>query len=119
MFCNNIFLAHRREFIKNMTKHAWEGYRKFAWGYNEVKPMAQSTNNQPIFGGEKMGATIVDGADTLYIMGLHDEFQQAREFIRDNFTIKNAGTVSVFETTIRFTGGLLSLYALTKDELYL
>ncbi|CAD5232071.1 unnamed protein product [Bursaphelenchus xylophilus] len=111
--------AHRREFIKNMTKHAWAGYRKHAWGYNEVKPISKRSHNQPIFGGEKMGATIVDGADTLYIMGLHEEYEQAKDFIKNNFSIHNAKTASTFETTIRFTGGLLSLYALTKDPMYI
>ncbi|CAD5224264.1 unnamed protein product [Bursaphelenchus okinawaensis] len=112
--------AQRKEFVKKMAKHAWAGYRKFAWGFNEVRPLAKRSNHQPIFGGEKMGATIVDGADTLYIMGLHDEYEQAREFIKVNFTINDVkGQISTFEATIRFTGGFLALYALTKDSLYL
>jgi mannosyl-oligosaccharide alpha-1,2-mannosidase len=52
-------------------------------------------------------------------MGLHEEYEQAREFISENFTMTNAHEISVFETTIRFLGGFLSLYALTSDPMYL
>ena len=31
-----------------------------------------------------MGATIVDALDTLYIMGLHDEFQDGQKWIENN-----------------------------------
>lgn len=31
-----------------------------------------------------MGATIVDALDTLYIMGLHDEFKDGQEWIEQN-----------------------------------
>lgn len=31
-----------------------------------------------------MGATIVDALDTLYIMGLHDEFRDGQKWIENN-----------------------------------
>ena len=34
------------------------------------------------------------------------------------FFIFQAGDISVFETNIRYVGGLLSLYALTGDNLF-
>lgn len=37
----------------------------------------QSKNGVNSFGG--LGATLVDSLDTLYIMGLHEQFQKARE----------------------------------------
>ncbi|KAI6217852.1 Alpha-1,2-Mannosidase [Aphelenchoides fujianensis] len=111
--------VERREFVKRMTLHGWHNYANLTWGKNELKPLARMAHSQPIFGGEKMGATIVDGADTLYIMQLREEYEHAREFIKDNFTIKAAGQLSTFETTIRFLGGFLSLYALTSDPLYI
>ena len=83
-----------------MAQHAWSNYRRFTWGANELKPLTQQPHSQPIFGGEKMGATIVDGADTLYLMGLHDEYEQARAWIQQNFTMTNAATLSTFETTV-------------------
>jgi mannosyl-oligosaccharide alpha-1,2-mannosidase len=51
-------------------------------------------------------------------MGLREEYEQARAFIKENFTMSNAQQLSTFETTIRFLGGFLSLYALTADPMY-
>lgn len=112
--------AMRKEKIREMMRSAWVAYRNYSWGANELKPIAKTSHNQNIFGGSGMAATIVDGADTLYIMGLKEEYEQARDFIRDNFDIKKAtGQLSVFETTIRFVGGLLTMYGLTKEKFYL
>ncbi|GMS79885.1 hypothetical protein PENTCL1PPCAC_2060 [Pristionchus entomophagus] len=112
-------IAKKREFVKEMMLHAWYGYRNYTWGYNEIRPSSKSPNNQAIFGGSKMAATIIDAADTLWMMGLKDEYKQARDFIYANFSISNAeGTLSVFETNIRFVGGLLALRALTGEEFY-
>ncbi|CAG0916898.1 unnamed protein product [Notodromas monacha] len=63
--------------------------------------------------------TIVDSLDTLLIMGLTEEFQQARKWVQDNLNFYNENSfLSVFETNIRFVGGLLSTYALTCDEMF-
>ena len=60
-----------------------------------------------------MGATIVDGLDTLIIMGLESEAADGIAWIEDNLNFNQAAKVSVFEVNIRFLGGLLSAYALT------
>jgi mannosyl-oligosaccharide alpha-1,2-mannosidase len=53
----------------------------------------------------------------LYIMGLHEEFTKAKEWVEQKFDMRQSGgTLSVFETNIRFVGGLLSAYALTKEQ---
>uniref|UniRef100_A0A1I7X9P9 alpha-1,2-Mannosidase n=1 Tax=Heterorhabditis bacteriophora TaxID=37862 RepID=A0A1I7X9P9_HETBA len=110
----------RREKIKEMMIHAWNGYKNYSWGANEVRPIAKRVNNQAIFGGRDMPATIIDAADTLWIMGLTNEYKEARDYIETHFDMNKAtGTISVFETTIRFLGGLLSLYALTKEDFYI
>ncbi|CAG8501716.1 6462_t:CDS:10, partial [Acaulospora colombiana] len=69
------------------------------------------------------GVTIIDSLDTLVIMDLKEEYQEAREFVRNNLDFKmkqgcGSRYASVFETTIRYLG-LLAAYDLTKDELYL
>lgn len=35
-------------------------------------------------GNSQLGATIVDALDTLYIMGLHEEFKDGQEWIEQN-----------------------------------
>lgn len=42
-----------------------------------------------------------------------------RDWVRDHLTFDNAGMVSVFETTIRVLGGLLSAFDLSRDEVTL
>ncbi|VDM79598.1 unnamed protein product [Strongylus vulgaris] len=106
--------------VVEMMIHAWSGYKNYSWGENELRPVSKSFNKREIFGGREMPATIVDAADTLFIMGLKEEYEEARDYIKKNFDMSKAtGTLSVFETNIRFLGGLLSLYALTKEEFYM
>ncbi|VDO72525.1 unnamed protein product [Heligmosomoides polygyrus] len=110
----------RRVTVKQMTKFAWDGYRKYAWGSNELRPVSNRGHSASVFGMGDMGATIVDSIDTLWIMGLKEEYEEARHWIEHNldFARTAKGDLSVFETNIRFVGGLLSIYALTKDKMY-
>lgn len=76
-----------------MTKHAWDNYVRYAWGKNELKPVSKRGHTGSIFGSMPLGATILDGLDTLYIMGLKEEFKQARDWLANEFEIEQ--TVSV------------------------
>uniref|UniRef100_A0A672SND3 alpha-1,2-Mannosidase n=1 Tax=Sinocyclocheilus grahami TaxID=75366 RepID=A0A672SND3_SINGR len=102
----------------NMMKHAWDSYRQYGWGHNELKPIAKKGHSTNIFGNSQMGATIVDALDTLYIMGLHDEFKDAQEWIEQNLDFSVNAEVSVFEVNIRFIGGLLAAYYLSGQEVF-
>lgn len=105
----------RRPFIKKAMQFAWQGYVKYAFGQDEVLPQsARGSNN---WGGQ--GITLVDSLDTLWLMGLKDEFWQARDWVRDHLSHDNVGSVSVFETTIRDLGGLLAAYDWSGDTVFL
>ena len=65
-------------------QHAWGGYAKHGWGKNEVRPVSLRGHTASIFGSTSMGATVVDALDTLYIMGMKDEFEKAREWVVEN-----------------------------------
>ncbi|XP_067010449.2 mannosyl-oligosaccharide 1,2-alpha-mannosidase IA [Anabrus simplex] len=109
----------RRNKIKEMMRHAWDNYVRYAWGKNELRPITKRGHSASIFGSTSLGATIVDGLDTLYIMGMTDEFKQGRDWIANNLDITVLTTdLSVFETNIRFVGGLLSCFALTGDVMF-
>ncbi|KAI2795849.1 hypothetical protein BLOT_016407 [Blomia tropicalis] len=113
-------IERRRQFVKDMMKDAWSNYVRFAWGYNELKPLTKEGKIDSIFGAAKAGASIVDSLDTLLIMDMKQEFNQAREWVKNSFDFKQVGNeVSVFETVIRFVGGLLTAFAMTGDELFL
>ena len=75
----------RKEKIKEMTLLAWNGYKKYAWGKNELRPLSKRGHSAGIFGGSgDLGATIVDAMDTLHLMGFHDEFKLGRDWIEKN-----------------------------------
>lgn len=102
-----------------MMEHAWHNYKLYAWGKNELRPLSQRPHSASIFGSYDLGATIVDGLDTLYIMGLEKEYREGRDWIERKFSLDNiSAELSVFETNIRFVGGMLTLYAFTGDPLY-
>ncbi|KAI1254745.1 hypothetical protein MGN70_003760 [Eutypa lata] len=67
------------------------------------------------FGG--WGATLVDSLDTLWIMGLSEELEEAIDAAtRISFEASSLKEVNVFETTIRYLGGFLAAYDLTSDQ---
>ncbi len=104
----------RRDAVRDAMRHAWGSYAQHAFGYDELQPQAKRGKNG--FGG--MGATIVDALDTLHIMGLDAEFKAARAWVASELVFTRAFDASVFETTIRIVGGLLSAHHLTGDALF-
>lgn len=113
-------VREKRNKVKEMMIHAWDNYKLYAWGKNELKPISKRGHSGSIFGAFDLGATIVDGLDTLYLMGLHKEYDEGRDWVERKFTLDNVGNdLSVFETNIRFIGGFLTCYAFTGDKLFL
>lgn len=52
-------------------------------------------------------------------MGLMDEFDRAKEWVKTELNInRNDRYVNLFETTIRVLGGLLSSYALSGEQVF-
>ena len=99
--------------VKRSFLHSWEGYKKYAWLEDELSPI--SGGNQSTFAG--WAATLVDSLDTLWIMGLEEEFEHAVEAVGQfDFTTSDAEMLNVFETTIRYLGGLLGAYDLSNAK---
>lgn len=99
--------------VKNSFKHSWNGYKKNAWLQDEVQPLSGGYKNG--FGG--WGATLVDSLDTLWIMDMKKDFEQAVDALKHlDFTMSPSQSISVFETTIRYVGGLLSAYDLSEER---
>jgi len=108
----------KRDRIRQMMKLAWDGYKKFAWGASELRPVSKRRHTTNIFGNAETGATIIDALDTLWLMGMKNEFNEGKEFVK-TFTLSSRQDLSVFEVNIRFVGGLLSAYSLEGDEIFL
>lgn len=114
--CSSHALETKRLAIRQAVEHAWDGYVKSAWGFDEVLPISQK--GQDTFSG--LGTTIVDSLSTLYIMGgLDGRYEQARDWVDKSLDFSKVGSVIVFETVIRILGGLLSIFHLTGDRMYL
>lgn len=109
-------LAERRDSVREALKETWAAYRQYAWGYDELRPLSRSRADT--FGG--WGVTLVDSLDTLWIAGLEQEFREAVQavaFIDWNGSM--ASSCSLFETNIRYLGGLLSAYDLSGEPILL
>ncbi|KAI8913243.1 glycoside hydrolase [Gorgonomyces haynaldii] len=106
--------SERLQHIVNMTLHAWNGYTKYAWGTDELLPFSRKGANWAM--DASLLFTPVDSLDTLYIMDLKQEYQQAKELVLEKLDFKVEQQINVFETTIRILGGLLSAYDLDGDE---
>ncbi|BDD54737.1 hypothetical protein MAP00_000329 [Monascus purpureus] len=103
----------RLQAVKGNFTHAWEGYKKYAWMSDEVAPLSGHAQNP--FGG--WAATLVDALDTLWIMGLYDEFEEAIKAVEKlDFTKCSLDEINVFETTIRFLGGFLGAYDISNQK---
>lgn len=101
-------------------KHAWNGYAKYAWGLNELKPIRKTSHENSVLGPDALGATIIDSLGTLLIMNMTEEYEAARAWVENDFNLDVADQyLSLFEINIRLLGGLLSAYALTTDRLFL
>ncbi|XP_030014752.1 mannosyl-oligosaccharide 1,2-alpha-mannosidase IA isoform X2 [Sphaeramia orbicularis] len=107
----------RREKVKEMMKFAWDNYKRYAWGKNELRPLTRNGHIGNMFGGLR-GASIIDSLDTLYVMGLMDEYNEAKEWVQTSLDLNSNGEASLFEVNIRYVGGLLSAYYLTGEELF-
>lgn len=100
--------------IRAEMARAWRGYRTFAWMHDELSPVTMAFRD-PFCG---WAATLVDGLDTLWITGLREEFDEAAKAVRNiDFTFTSGRyDIPVFETTIRYLGGLLAAYDVSGGE---
>lgn len=102
--------------VKAEFLHAWNGYKKYAWGHDDLKPLSKSYHDwypQPLL------MTAVDSLDTMIIMGMDDEVAATKQYILDNLSFDKDIEVQNFEITIRLLGGLLTSYQLTNDKRFL
>lgn len=104
---------HKLGVIKEAFQHAWKGYKEKAYGQDEIRPMTGNSRNP--FNG--WGATLIDSLDSLWIMGLKDEFEEAVKYVGAvDFTTSPRADIPVFETTIRYLGGLLAAYDISEAK---
>ncbi len=102
----------REEFL-----HAWHGYRRNAWGRDEVRPVS-GTAHDFFITGHSLGLSIVEALDTLYVLECDEELADAVAWLRADLSFDVDGDVQMFEAVIRLVGGLLAgFYATGKPFL--
>ena len=107
-------LNEQQNAVVEAFQHAWKAYKKYAWGKDELKPISRESHEWL-----ELGLTLVDSLDTMWLMGLSHEFDEARKWVKEEMVIGVDKDVNLFEITNRIMGGLLSTYHLTQDQLFL
>ena len=99
--------------VKAEFLHAWNGYKKYAWGHDDLKPLSKTYHD---WYAEPLLMTPVDALDTMILMDMNDEAAATKQYILDHLSFDKDIEVQNFEITIRLLGGLLTNYQLTGDK---
>ena len=111
--------AMKKEMCKNVkaaAQHAWKGYKDYAWGADDLKPL---TKTPKTWYKISMLMTPVDAFDTFTLLGLTAEANEAKEIILSKLSFNIDNDVQVFEITIRLLAGLLTAYELDGNKKFL
>ena len=103
----------RQEFL-----HAWSGYKRFAWGFDEVAPIAGKPKDFFV-DGHSFGLSIIEAMDTLYVMGLDDDLAACVKWLRSHLDFEVNANVQMFEAVIRMVAGLITGYYATGERFLL
>ncbi|ETL87727.1 hypothetical protein L917_13128 [Phytophthora nicotianae] len=116
---------HLQQQARDMFYHGYRNYMKHAYPWDELKPLSCSGRRwdrrergdlDDVLGGFSL--TLVDSLDMLAVLGDCDEFARAVKLISSSVSFDRDVTVSVFESTIRVIGGLVSAHMLASPEYF-
>ncbi|CAI5745687.1 unnamed protein product [Peronospora destructor] len=101
--------------VRDMFYHAYTGYLTHAFPQDDLQPLSCRGGEFEL--GRLPMLTLIDTLDTLAVMEDATEFRRAVGLVVENANYDLDTEVSVFETTIRVLGGLLSahLFAVNTD----
>ncbi|KAI0443487.1 glycoside hydrolase family 47 protein [Xylaria telfairii] len=105
------YVSHedRLDGVKEAFQRSWDGYYKYAFPNDSLKPISKTYDNDR----NGWGASAVDAISTALVMENDEVIKQIVDHITTinfNRTVAGAEGVSLFETTIRYLGGLVSAY---------
>ncbi|CEG36147.1 er degradation-enhancing alpha-mannosidase-like protein [Plasmopara halstedii] len=99
--------------VKEMFYHAYNGYMANAFPQDDLLPLSCKGGEFEL--GRLPMLTLIDTLDTLALLEDATEFRRAVELVVKNADFNMDTEVSVFETTIRILGGLLSAHLFAID----
>ncbi|KAF4321836.1 hypothetical protein BBO99_00004564 [Phytophthora kernoviae] len=116
---------HLQQQARDMFYHGYHNYMEHAFPWDELKPLSCSGRRwdqrergdlDDVLGGFSL--TLVDSLDMLAVLGDREEFARAVRLVVDTVSFDRDVTVSVFESTIRVIGGLVSAHMLASPEYF-
>lgn len=99
--------------VIDACKHAWKGYKEYAWGYDELLPLTKKGKN---WYKHSLLMTPVDAYDTFVLLGMKEEADEAKQLILSKLNFNIDDDVQVFEITIRLLAALQTAYELDGDR---
>lgn len=102
-----------RKEITEACRHAWNGYKTYAAGFDALRPVSKSGHN---WYSVSLLMTPVDAFDTFVLLGMDKEAGEAETFVLSGLNFDLDMEVQVFEVNIRLIGGLISAYELTGNR---
>jgi len=103
----------RQAAIKKAMTRSWEAYSTYAMGHDELRPVS-GRYFDPFCG---WGATLIDSLDTLQIMGMQTEYEEALKYVaKIDFAHTRSYSIPLFETVIRYLGGLLGAFDMSGGK---
>ena len=104
------------EDVKAEFLHSWNAYKQYAWGHDALKPLTRLPHD---WHEVSLLMTPVDAFDTMLLMGLKKEANEAKQLVLNNLSFNHDIEVQAFEITIRLLAGLLSAYQMDGDNRFL
>ena len=115
-----------RETVREMFTHAYDGYMRYAFPHDELKPLSRTWTDSLVELGNAqhvtragytgVALTLIDSLDTLAVLGNATEFARGVRWVGAHVSFDQDIDVHVFETTIRLLGGLLSAHLLAAGQ---
>jgi mannosidase alpha-like ER degradation enhancer 2 len=105
------------ERVKAEFLHAWNGYKRHAWGHDDLDPVSRKPRDW--YPPAVIYMTPVDALDTMWIMGLKEQAAEAQAIILEKLSFDQDVSVQLFEVNIRILGGLLTAYEMTGEKRFL
>lgn len=97
----------KQEFVK-----AWDTYRRYAWGHDELKPLTRQYTN---WYEEPLRISPIDAYSTIKLMGLQKQSREIEKYIADSCRFDKDVYVKPFDISKRALGGLLTVYSHTRN----
>src|ERR1700745_2760119 len=80
--------------VKAEFLHAWNGYKKYAWGHDDLKPLSKTHHD---WYPDPLLMTPFQTRDTMILMDIDDEAATTKQYILDNLSFDKDIEVQNFE----------------------